>query len=253
MALIVENTPRHGQTVVSTAYNRLRNDIMRGVLAPGQKLKFNVLSEAYGVGMGTLREALHKLAADGLVEAEERRGFTVEPITADQLIDTPPCGFSWRKKGCAVRSRFGDVESEVAVCSAPTAVSKAGARRWLGVRKTSTTSGRSITGTSTWRWSPPAARRHSWIFAVQYSPVRNDTPACRSPPNCTTPRLHSITSKRRRALKDAALARDADRAAILLRKHFEGTRDLLLDWLARRNPKGSPRTRRLQKQTRKAD
>ena len=60
---------------------------MRGVLAPGQKLKFIVLGEAYGVGMGTLREALLKLAADGLVEAEERRGFTVETVTPEQLID----------------------------------------------------------------------------------------------------------------------------------------------------------------------
>ena len=85
------------------------------MLAPGQKLKFNVLSEAYGVGMGTLREALHKLAADGLVEAEERRGFTVEPITADQLIDTASVRIFLEEEGLRRSIRFGDVEWEVAV------------------------------------------------------------------------------------------------------------------------------------------
>ena len=252
MALIVENTPRHGQTVVSTAYNRLRNDIMRGVLAPGQKLKFNVLSEAYGVGMGTLREALHKLAADGLVEAEERRGFTVEPITADQLIDTASVRIFLEEEGLRRSIRFGDVEWEVAVL---------GTYRRLE------------------SWSEAMVRRPHNIDD-QWQVYHRDfhlalVSACRSPTLLDfrgtifarweryarlslSAELHDAAVtlnniKEHRALKDAALARDADRAAILLRKHFEGTRDLLLDWLARRNPKGSPRTRRLQKQTRKAD
>ena len=51
------------------------------------------------------------------------------------------------------------------------------------------------------------------------------------------------------AIKDAALARVADRAATLLRRHFDGTGDLLLEWLAHRTPKapGSKKLSRVRK------
>src|SRR5262245_3867372 len=87
MADLAPAPAQSNRTVVSVAYDRLRRDIMNGVLEPGQKLKFNDLSEAYGVGVGTLREALHKLAADGLVDAEERRGFTVEQVSSERMAD----------------------------------------------------------------------------------------------------------------------------------------------------------------------
>ena len=252
MALIVENTPRHGQTVVSTAYSRLRNDIMRGRAGAGTETQVQRPERSLWVGMGTLREALHKLAADGLVEAEERRGFTVEPITADQLIDTASVRIFLEEEGLRRSIRFGDVEWEVAVL---------GTYRRLE------------------SWSEAMVRRPHNIDD-QWQVYHRDfhlalVSACRSPTLLDfrgtifarweryarlslSTELHDAAVtlnniKEHRALKDAALARDADRAAILLRKHFEGTRDLLLDWLARRNPKGSPRTRRLQKQTRKAD
>ena len=39
----------------------------------------------YGVGIGTLREILSRLAAEGLVIAEGQRGFEVPPVTAQNL------------------------------------------------------------------------------------------------------------------------------------------------------------------------
>src|SRR6478735_2817830 len=45
------------------------------------------LRDRYDVSVNTLRETLSRLAADGLVEAEGQRGFTVVPATLADLID----------------------------------------------------------------------------------------------------------------------------------------------------------------------
>src|SRR5437588_11904571 len=74
-------------TVSEAAYSRLRTDILGGSLSPGMKLKLEALRERYDVSINTLRETLSRLAADGLVEAEGQRGFTVVPATLADLID----------------------------------------------------------------------------------------------------------------------------------------------------------------------
>ena len=73
--------------VADAAYSRLRSDILGGELLPGMKLKLDALRERYDVSVNTLRETLSRLAADGLVEAEGQRGFTVMPASLADLID----------------------------------------------------------------------------------------------------------------------------------------------------------------------
>ena len=73
--------------VADAAYHRLRADILGGELLPGMKLKLDALRDRYEVSVNTLRETLSRLAADGLVEAEGQRGFTVVPATLTDLID----------------------------------------------------------------------------------------------------------------------------------------------------------------------
>src|SRR5215510_7903009 len=74
-------------TVAESAYARLRTDILDGTLSPGMKLKLEALRARYDVSINTLRETLSRLAADGLVEAEGQRGFTVMPASLADLID----------------------------------------------------------------------------------------------------------------------------------------------------------------------
>src|SRR6476646_7355037 len=74
-------------SVADVAYDRLRADILGGALQPGMKLKLDALRARYDVSINTLRETLSRLAADGLVEAEGQRGFTVMPASLADLID----------------------------------------------------------------------------------------------------------------------------------------------------------------------
>src|ERR1043165_5165458 len=74
MDAITDHSP---MGVGDAAYSRLRADILGGELLPGMKLKLDALRDRYEVSVNTLRETLSRLAADGLVEAEGQRGFTV--------------------------------------------------------------------------------------------------------------------------------------------------------------------------------
>jgi DNA-binding GntR family transcriptional regulator len=63
----------------------LRQDIILGYLPPASKLKLQALSRSYNVCVGTMRESLSRLSAEGLVAAEGQKGFAVQPVSVDDL------------------------------------------------------------------------------------------------------------------------------------------------------------------------
>src|SRR5579885_2057949 len=65
----------------------IREDIIGGFYAPGDRLQMEALKERYGVGYSPLREALSRLVSMGLVEMEEQCGFSVAPQTLEELHD----------------------------------------------------------------------------------------------------------------------------------------------------------------------
>lgn len=75
-------------TLTAQIEDALREDIVSGVLTPGQRLTAAHVSERYNVSPTPLREALQRLAADGLVEIDPRLGATVAPISLAHLRDT---------------------------------------------------------------------------------------------------------------------------------------------------------------------
>lgn len=75
------------KTLVESAYRGLRRDIIEGHLAPGEKLRVEHLKDDYGVGAGTLREALSLLISDALVVSQGQRGFRVAPVSLEDLED----------------------------------------------------------------------------------------------------------------------------------------------------------------------
>jgi DNA-binding GntR family transcriptional regulator len=72
-------------THASSVYERIRADIIEGRLPPGGRLPIKALMERYEVGQTPLREALNRLSADGLVAAADQRGFTLPGISAEEL------------------------------------------------------------------------------------------------------------------------------------------------------------------------
>ena len=75
------------RTLAERALRLVRDDILNGRLAPGARLRINLLQQRYGLGLSPLREALLRLSTEGLVVAEGQRGFAVSPVSLAELQD----------------------------------------------------------------------------------------------------------------------------------------------------------------------
>lgn len=75
------------ETLASTVYQQLLEDIIAGRLEPGRKLRLQDLKDSYSVGNSPIREALNRLTANGMVTREENRGFRVSPATEEELLE----------------------------------------------------------------------------------------------------------------------------------------------------------------------
>jgi len=68
-------------------YERLREQIVTGVRAPGDRLDPTEVAEALGVSRTPVREAVLRLDADGLVERQPYRGVVVSGIDLTAAAD----------------------------------------------------------------------------------------------------------------------------------------------------------------------
>lgn len=67
--------------------DEIRQQIIRGELAPGERLFEEDIAAALGVSRNPVREALQALAADGFIEIEPRRGAHVAVVDADRAAE----------------------------------------------------------------------------------------------------------------------------------------------------------------------
>jgi len=79
--------PGGHRTMASSVYGRLRRDILEGTLKPGERLPIDALRARYGTGASPVREALNRLAAEGVVALEDQKGFRVPPISRADLLE----------------------------------------------------------------------------------------------------------------------------------------------------------------------
>lgn len=75
------------QPTAIDGYRWLKNDIIRGVFQPDEKLRMSLLTARYQLGVGPLREALSQLVAEQLVTAVNQKGYRVAPMSGQELLD----------------------------------------------------------------------------------------------------------------------------------------------------------------------
>jgi DNA-binding GntR family transcriptional regulator len=79
--------PLDNRTLWEQVRDRLREDILAGSLEPGAELSEVALARDFGISRGPLREALGRLASEGLVTVTPRRGAVVTQLSRREFID----------------------------------------------------------------------------------------------------------------------------------------------------------------------
>lgn len=109
------NSTSHPGTLATSVYDHLRQDILSGDLAPGEKLRSDLLRGRYDVGNSPLREALNRLSVDGFVVREDQKGFSVANVSKgclEELIRTR-CWLEETALRESIRNRTVEWEEQV--------------------------------------------------------------------------------------------------------------------------------------------
>lgn len=215
------------------AYRTLRQAIVRCEFEPGTRLRVEDLSQRYALSSSPLREALQRLAEQGLVRALENRGFRVAPLTVEGVCDLSRVRQLVEADALRDAVRHGDDAWEAGCVAAAHALAVLEQRLGEGPRALDDD------------WSA----RHRGFHLALYA-------------GCTSPLLRSLvevlfdnaeryrrwtarhrTVPRRKheehqRLLAAALSRDADKAVALLQQHITATERLVVAGLT---AMGNPR------------
>lgn len=228
------------KTLVESAYAALRREIIDGALAPGAKLRTDELRERYKMGASTLREALTRLLGEALVTAEGQRGFRVAPISLDDFRDLTEVRKLIETEALRQSIAQGDEAWESRVVAAYYRLSKTEerlaedpVRYWTQFEERNREFHSALIAGCLSRWL-------NQIYAMLYQ--QSERYRRISVAKRTVPRdVHA----EHKAIFEATMARDSQRACRLLEDHIDRTLMVLQQTMggaASAKPKGRPGT-----------
>ena len=205
-------------TVSEQACQALRQDVLSGRHAPDGKLKLDALQTLYGFSSSPLREALNRLVQEGLVQADERRGFRVTPISPADLADITKMRLMLDIPALTESIQAGDDAWEADIVAAFHRLEKIESRLPQGpVVLDAEWSRRHRDFHLAMIAACPSERQRAWSMSLFDQAERYRHFAAR----------HRTVPKKKddehRALMNAVLCRDAKTATVLLSEHISST------------------------------
>lgn len=215
------------RSLTAKVFEALRTDILACRFAPGQRLKIGELCARFEVSLGAIREALARLAAEGLVVAEAQKGFRVAPVSNADLADLTTTRVEI--EGLALRRAilFGDVAWEAGIAAAFERLSRLPERSEEDTARVSDA------------WSEAHQAFHlalvhgcnsRWLLRLRSILFERSERYRRL--SVRTGRKDRDVLGEHRAIMAAALERDADRAVALMSEHILLTTRLLISLAA---------------------
>jgi len=213
-------------TRASAIYIDLRNAILSGTLSPEAKLNVRSLSDQFQTGLSPIREALNRLATEGLAHHADNKGFVVSPVSLDELDDLTQARCWMNDIGIRKSIELGgsDWEERILIAS----------HRLARCPRVSKSPGTETTIQPDLAWNTAHKAFHQELISACGSPWLIET--C-SQLFDSAERYRSLarlagTSRRdprdeHQDILNAALDRDAERTANMLTEHFKRTADLV--------------------------
>lgn len=212
------NTAENAGPLIDVALSRMKTAIIRCELAPGTRLKVESLSKAYGLSSSPIREALNRLAQDGIVRATENRGFWVAPIAVDDFRDISRLRVLLEREALFDSIERGDDEWEVSVLTA---------FHRLSLIEKKLDSGPVALDDN---WSERHRAFHMALLSATPSPLLTSMIASlfdRAERYRRYSAMHRLEQRHKsnehESLMKAAIGREKEKAASLLQKHIEST------------------------------
>ncbi|MCC7083291.1 MAG: FCD domain-containing protein [Burkholderiales bacterium] len=212
----------HG-TLASRACEALRRDIIRAQFAPGAKLLIRALCERYGVGSSPMREALNRLSRDGLVGRSDQRGFWVMPLDQEHLAELTRTRCWLNEVALRESIRRGREAWEESVVLAYHRLQRT--PRYPDGHESQTYNPAWERAHRAFHSSLIAACESRWL--IGFCEQLFDSADRYRYLSRVMSRARKVKRDEHRAIVDAVLARDADRAVALLNRHFDGTARLV--------------------------
>jgi DNA-binding GntR family transcriptional regulator len=202
----------------AAAYRRLRADIITGRLAPGRKLGLEALRQSYGAGVSTLREALTRLASEELVVAEGQRGFSVAPVSPEDFAEVADLRLLLERQGIRDSFAAGDLDWEGRVVGAHHKLAALERRLLAGLAADPVL------------WKRYDLEFHRALIEACGSTVLLETYGAAYDRYLRYQMVAgvfrgAVAADQHAALRDCALARDADQACRVLEAHVGGCVD----------------------------
>ena len=212
------------RSLSQAVFAELRAQILAGSHAPGAKLSPRALASASNVSLSVVREALAQLAEQGLVVAEPQFGFTVVSLDLDDVRDIARLRVLIECATLRDALENADIEYEARVLASHHRL----ARTPLYEDE--------FTGVLTEEWAWAHAQFHSALLSGSPSPrlreladsLRETAELYRRWSGCLSgQQARRDVPAEHRALMQAALDGDADRAVALLTDHINLTASML--------------------------
>lgn len=207
-------------------YERVRADLLACRLRPGDRLRINYLCRELSVSTGAVREALSRLTADGLVSLEPNRGFRAAPISIEELKDLTEVRMNIEE--ICTRRAFAnaDVAWEARVVAAFHRLSKTPLDNPDDPQRPSDAFAQAH---QTFHEEVVSTCNSTWLLRIRelmfsQSQRYRAVAFALGPPGKDGRRDH-------RAIVDAVLASDVERAVAVIRAHISGTTNVVLDIL----------------------
>ena len=110
--------PGPSRTLSGQIYEAIKQDILRGALAPGSALLSRDLLERYGCGISPLREALARLVGEDLLAASDHRGVRVPLPSVSDVKDVYRIRIALEREALALAIAQGDDAWEASILAA---------------------------------------------------------------------------------------------------------------------------------------